>query len=503
MKMNFRMAPWLLAFAALTLVACGEKDEPTPGAEAVDDPILEDVSVLLDGAPSNDELPDLAKADQNFPPSYTELAQLQSPVKSQGSRGVCSIFSTAAYMEHLYIAEGTITDLDVSEQYLQWSAKFEVGSFPNTSGSNANYNLQAISDYGIPREEAWPYETSQWSSSNDAECTGDEMPTKCYTNGEPPDSARSAEKFKLPRSRYISTRERDIKSHMFNQKTGVVVGLTFFYQSWNHRRSTLPRNTQYWDQGYVLYPNSKDEEVSLEKRAGHSILLVGWDDNLEVPVMDEEGNQVLNADGTPITERGFFLFKNSWGTGSFGRLNPNGDGFGWISYRYVNEYGSGRVTDLPEIDAVTEICGDGIDNDGNFVTDCNDDACAADPICVGGGDVIDLDLGAGGLAIPDNDSNGASASFDVTGAGTISAMTISVDITHTYRGDISIKVVHPDGTVADLLTNSSDGQDNIVASYVVEDFVGKDAAGTYQLIFADHAALDTGVVNSATVEIAR
>ncbi len=495
---------WLAALA-LTLTACAVDDEPIDdgASAAVDDPVLEDVSVLFEGAPSNADLPDLAKADQNFPVKFTELTALQSPVKSQGSRGVCSIFSTAGYMEHLYISEGTITDLDVSEQYLQWSVKFEVNSFPNTSGSNANYNLRAISDFGIPRESAWPYQTTEWGSSNDAACTGEsDQPTRCYTNGEPPESARNAEKFRLPSSRYVSTRERDLKSHIFNQRTGVVVGLTFFYQSWNHRRSELPRSLDYWDKGYVLYPNNKDKEISLVKRAGHSIQLLGWDDELELPIHDEEGNQLLDANGETLKERGFFLFKNSWGTGGFGKLNPDGDGYGWISYRYVVEYGSGRVAGLPDIDVVAEICGDGVDNDGNFAVDCDDDACAADPICISSSEVIDIDLG-GGLSIPDNNREGATSTFDVTGAGTLSALTLTVDITHTYRGDLSIRLVHPDGTVAELLTNSNDGQDDLQASYVVDAFLGKPAAGQYMLIVTDHAAIDTGTLNSATIELVR
>lgn len=506
--MNIRRhtSPWLIALTALTLVACGNDKDDTnepQGSPAVEDPMLESIDVLLEGAPSNDTLPDLAKADQTFPATFTELIDLQSPVQSQGSRGVCSIFSTAAYMEHLYLVEGTITDLDVSEQYLQWSAKFEVGSFPNTSGSNATYNLQAISDYGIPREEAWPYQTTEWSTVNDPECTGDSRPTRCYTNGAPPQSALDAEKFKLPRSRYISSRERDIKAHMYNNGQGVVAGMTFFYQSWNHSRSKLPRNMQYWNQGYVLYPNAEDKRISLEERAGHSILLVGWDDTLEVPIVDEAGNQILDADGAPMVERGFFLFKNSWGTGSFGAGNPFGDGYGWISMRYINEYASARVTNLPEVDVPVEICGDGIDNDGNFLTDCFDPACAEDPICTDGGDVIDLDLGENGLSIPDNSAAGVSTTFEVEGPGAITALTVTVDITHTYRGDIGIRLVHPDGDVAVLKTNSWDGEHDLQATYVVSDFVGKDAAGTYELIIADHHAYDTGVVNSATIELTR
>lgn len=497
---------WLIALTALTLVACGSDKDTNPatqGSPAVEDPILEDISVLLEGAPTNDELPDVAKADQTFPATF-DLIATQSPVKSQGSRGVCSIFSTTAYMEHLYKAEGTLTDLDLSEQYMQWSAKFEVRSFPNTSGSNATYNLQAASDYGIPRESAWPYETIEWGTSNDPACTGDSRPTRCYTNGEPPQAALDAEKFKLPRSRYISTRERDLKAHMYNNEQGVVVGMTFFYQSWNHSRSTLPRNMTYWNKGYVLYPNAKDKQVSAEQAAGHSILLTGWDDNLEVPVVDEFGNQMLDADGEPIVERGFFFFKNSWGTGSFGAGHPSGDGYGSISYRYIAEYGSGRVTNLPEVNVPVEICGDGIDNDGNFLTDCFDPACADEPICnAEESEVIDLDFGENGTPIPDNSPAGISTVFEVEGAGTISALMVTVDISHTYRGDVGIKLVHPDGTTAVLKTNAWDSADDVQESYLVEEFEGKAAAGEYELIISDHHAYDTGVINAVTIELAR
>lgn len=499
---------WYGLAAMLTLAACAtegvDPDDDTASAPPVDDPILADATVLLEGAPDNAELPGEGKADQELPLRFTELNRMQSPVKSQGSRGVCSIFSTAAYMEHLYITEGTITDPDFSEQYLQWSAKVEVGSFQNTSGSNATFNLQAITDFGIPEERAWPYETTQWGASNDAECEGEEdLPTKCYTNGDPPQEALDAEKFHLPRSRFISTRTRDVKSHIFNTKTGVVVGLTFFYQSWNHRRSELPRNLEYWGEGYVLYPNAKDKEISLQKRAGHSILLLGWDDELEVPIRDENGEVMVDESGQPIKEKGFFLFKNSWGKGSFGAENAFGDGFGWISYRYVQEFGSGRVAGLPDLQKDPEVCGDGVDNDGNFAVDCDDAACGADPICTASTQIIEVELPAGGLSIPDNDPAGVIAQFDVTDEGTLQALKVTVDVEHTFRGDVSIRLVHPDGTTAQLQSNSSDGAANINQTYVVQDFVGKPALGAYRLIVADHAAVDTGTLRSATVEFAR
>ncbi len=173
---------------------------------------------------------------------------------------MCSIFSTVALMEHLYIKEGTLADPDFSEQYLQWATKFEVGAFPHTSGSNAGSNLQAISQYGIVTEDVWPYDSYTWTSSNDPACDGgDAQPTACYTNGEPTAEMKAAQKYKLPAGRYINSSADNIKGHMFSTKTGVIVGLTFFYQAWNHGASSLPVNSAYKRKGYVLYPNEEDK----------------------------------------------------------------------------------------------------------------------------------------------------------------------------------------------------------------------------------------------------
>jgi hypothetical protein len=496
---------WTLALASALLVqiGCADDTNTEPGSEtAVEDPALIPIDVLLDGAPPNSELANEDKADQNFPPVYTDILETQSPVKSQGSRGVCSIFSTAAYMEHLYILEGTKPDLDVSEQYLQWSAKFEVGSFPNTSGSNARANLEAISRFGVPEEEAWPYETTEWNSSNDEACTGeDDQPTRCYTNGEPPESALDAEKFFLPRSRWMSTRPRSIKAQMFNKQQGVVVGLTFFYQAWNHRRSELPTNRDYWNEGYVLYPNEDDERISLEKRAGHSILLIGWDDTLEVPRMDSAGNVITDENGDPVMERGFFLFKNSWGTGSFGKNAPC-DGCGYISQRYVEEYGSARVADLPEIEVVPEVCGDGIDNDNNGASDCDDAVCAAEAICQESSIIIDFPVD-GGAAIPDNDPEGLVIPVAVTDEGTIDTLALSVNIEHTYRGDISVDLITPSGDSIRVHEPNFESEDNLERTFVVDGVAGQELSGEWQLRIIDHARVDEGSLISASMEVVR
>jgi subtilisin-like proprotein convertase family protein len=474
---------------ALSLFGIGCADS---GSEPVDDPILDDLDVLMDGVPDKADLVD-EKTDQ-IPPAQFDLVEFQSPVKSQGSRGVCSIFGTVALAEHLFILEGTHKDIDLSEQYLQWSVKFQVGSFPNTSGSNAYSNLRAMSEYGIVTEEMWPYETYKWTSSNDAECDGsNSQPTKCYTNGSPPQAAIDAQKWKLPSGRYISANRNSIKAFMVNKGQAVQVGGTFFYQSWNHGRSALPVSSEYKRKGYVLSPNAEDKTKSLEKRAGHSFILVGWDDDLEVQKRDKDGNGVVDADGNPVNEKGFFLFKNSWGTGSFGTENPKGDGYGWIAMDYVEDHLSARAADEPKVDPPVEICGDEKDNDNDGDTDCDDSDCATEPQCQTQEEVFENNTP---VDIPDNNATGITSTIDVSETCPIASLALTVDITHTYRGDIEIRLEHPDGTERQILEPSMEAIDDIKETFVEERFNGKTADGTWTLTIIDSANMDTGTLNS-------
>ena len=349
----------------------------------------------------------------------------------------------------------------------------------------------------------WPYDPFPWDDSDDEACEGDDKPTRCYTNGEPPAEAENAELFTLPRGRYISTRVEDIKAHMFEDEQAVIVGLDFFYQSWNHGGSSIPVDKSMFRQGYVPYPNETDKTKSLENRAGHSILLVGWDDNAEVQPLDDEGNPKVDENGEPVMEKGFFIFKNSWGTGGFGSENDFPDGYGYISYDYVEEYGSGRVSDVPEIETEVpdEVCDDGTDNDGNGATDCDDAACAGAEVCQSTEPDVLTYSQEPGLDIPDNDEDGVSSTVDVTETGTVASVTVTVDISHSYSGDLSGLLIHPSGEFAVLFEADASGDDNIVETFEVSDFDGMDTQGTWELNVWDEANLDTGTLNSWTLKV--
>ncbi|MFE2498526.1 M4 family metallopeptidase [Streptomyces scopuliridis] len=111
----------------------------------------------------------------------------------------------------------------------------------------------------------------------------------------------------------------------------------------------------------------------------------------------------------------------------------------------------------------------------------------------GGGTVFE---NTGSVAIPDN---GAAVTSSVTVTGVTgnapANLLVGVDITHTWRGDLVIDLVAPDGTAYRLKNSSgSDSADNVVETFSVN-ASSEVANGTWQLRVQDVAAQDTGRIN--------
>ncbi|MFI8002585.1 M4 family metallopeptidase [Streptomyces sp. NPDC086010] len=77
-----------------------------------------------------------------------------------------------------------------------------------------------------------------------------------------------------------------------------------------------------------------------------------------------------------------------------------------------------------------------------------------------------------------------------------STLSVAVNITHTYRGDLVLDLVAPDGTAYRLKnSSSSDSADNVVATYTVN-ASSEVANGTWNLRIQDAYSGDTGTFNS-------
>ena len=102
------------------------------------------------------------------------------------------------------------------------------------------------------------------------------------------------------------------------------------------------------------------------------------------------------------------------------------------------------------------------------------------------------------LAIPDNTT--VSDAITVADSGTATSVTVAVDITHTYIGDLKIELVAPDGTTKTVHSRSGGGTDDIDQTYT-PDFEGESIAGTWTLRISDNANSDSGTLNSWTLTI--
>ncbi|WP_284576275.1 M28 family metallopeptidase [Streptomyces sp. 2P-4] len=101
------------------------------------------------------------------------------------------------------------------------------------------------------------------------------------------------------------------------------------------------------------------------------------------------------------------------------------------------------------------------------------------------------------VSIPDYPGSAVSSPITVSGvAGNAPATTkVDVNIVHTYRGDLVVDLVAPDGSVYNLHNRSGGSADNIVGSYTVN-ASSETANGVWNLRVRDAAAQDVGYVNS-------
>ncbi|ARF64054.1 S8 family serine peptidase [Streptomyces californicus] len=101
-----------------------------------------------------------------------------------------------------------------------------------------------------------------------------------------------------------------------------------------------------------------------------------------------------------------------------------------------------------------------------------------------------------GYAINDNAT--VEAPVTVTGitGNAPAALSVPVNISHTYIGDLKIDLVAPNGTVFNLKAYGSGGSsDNVVTTYTVN-ASSVVANGTWKLRVSDNASADTGRINS-------
>ncbi|WP_394246297.1 S8 family serine peptidase [Vibrio profundi] len=95
------------------------------------------------------------------------------------------------------------------------------------------------------------------------------------------------------------------------------------------------------------------------------------------------------------------------------------------------------------------------------------------------------------VVIPDNSSVGVTSAINVTRAGDSGVVSVSLDIEHTYIGDLKVTLTSPSGGEAVLHNNTGGSASNISTNYDV-DFSGFESQGEWTLSVVDSANQDTG-----------
>lgn len=205
---------------------------------------------------------------------------------------------------------------------------------------------------------------------------------------------------------------------------------------------------------------------------------------------------------------------------------PGGDGaYGVYSTLPGGKYGNMNGTSMasPHVAGVAALLASAnptatpADLRTKLASQANDTACPSDSRCTGtaanngffGEGQVDALKAVGSTPPPGayfentadvaiNDNATAESPITVTGVGGNAPATlkVGVDIKHTYRGDLVVSLVAPDGTVY-LLEDfpNSDGTDNITKTYTVN--ASSEAAnGTWKLRVGDQASQDTGKIDA-------
>ncbi|MCF7221883.1 proprotein convertase P-domain-containing protein [Marilutibacter chinensis] len=79
-----------------------------------------------------------------------------------------------------------------------------------------------------------------------------------------------------------------------------------------------------------------------------------------------------------------------------------------------------------------------------------------------------------------------------------SSASVDVDIRHTYKGDLKVDLVAPDGSTYNIHNRSGGSGDNVIGTYTLN-LSSEPLNGTWKLRVNDNASQDTGYINSWSV----
>jgi M6 family metalloprotease-like protein len=111
------------------------------------------------------------------------------------------------------------------------------------------------------------------------------------------------------------------------------------------------------------------------------------------------------------------------------------------------------------------------------------------------------------LAIPDDNATGISSTISITASGTVERIKVSVDIQHSYIGDLRVTLSSPSRRQAILHAQLGGSEDDLVVTYnsnspgQLASMVGQPMKGDWVLSVVDRAGQDTGTLRRWSIEL--
>ncbi|GAB2511134.1 S8 family serine peptidase [Lysobacter humi (ex Lee et al. 2017)] len=150
-----------------------------------------------------------------------------------------------------------------------------------------------------------------------------------------------------------------------------------------------------------------------------------------------------------------------------------------------------KTTAYPLAGACSGGCGAGIVDARKAVDSANGGG--------GGGGTTTTYTNSGDYTVSDNVTVDSPITVSGRTGNALNPTAVAVDIRHTYRGDLQIDLVAPDGSLYRLKnTSSSDSADNVITTYNVN-LSAELKNGTWRLRVRDIYSGDTGYINSWSI----